>query len=302
MRRQPVYVEITIRGDINHVWQATQDPALHQRWDLRFSQIQYLPRELDIDPQRFRYLTRIGFGRAIEGAGESTGQKESETGELTSALRFWSDDPLSLIEIGSGYWKYVPVEGGVRFFTWYDYQTRFGKFGEIFDQFIFRPLIKWATAWSFDRLRLWIETGLEPEVARALAIVDAVSRVSLALIWIYQGLIPKLLYPDYGEIQILRGAHLFRGYETPVLLLAGGVEMFFGLLMLILWDSKRILEVNIIALLVLLVGGVFAQPALLAAPFNPISLTLAMIALALAGLAVYGLTPSATRSIREGQP
>ncbi|WP_147944595.1 hypothetical protein [Microbispora sp. CSR-4] len=28
---------------------------------------------------------------------------------------------------------------------------------------VFRPLIGWATAWSFDRLRLWLETGQTPE-------------------------------------------------------------------------------------------------------------------------------------------
>ncbi|WP_200908346.1 hypothetical protein [Frigoribacterium sp. RIT-PI-h] len=26
-----------------------------------------------------------------------------------------------------------------------------------------RPLLGWATAFSFDRLRLWLETGREPE-------------------------------------------------------------------------------------------------------------------------------------------
>jgi hypothetical protein len=38
-------VEIRIRGSIDELWHRTQHPALHQRWDLRFSEIDYLPRE-----------------------------------------------------------------------------------------------------------------------------------------------------------------------------------------------------------------------------------------------------------------
>jgi hypothetical protein len=31
-----------------------------------------------------------------------------------------------LIREGSGYWRYVPTGNGLRFFTWYDYEVRFG--------------------------------------------------------------------------------------------------------------------------------------------------------------------------------
>ena len=150
-----IYVEIFIRGSMDELWRKTQEPAVHQRWDLRFSEIKYLPRE-EGEPQEFLYSTRIGAGLRIEGAGESTGERDDATGKRTSALKFWSDDPKSLIKEGSGYWQYVPGEGGVRFLTLYDYQARFGTLGKLAD-LVFRPLIGWATAWSFDRLRLWIE-------------------------------------------------------------------------------------------------------------------------------------------------
>src|SRR5439155_26560914 len=107
------------------------------------------------EPQRFRYSTRIGFGLKIDGKGESTGTREDGTGIRTSALKFWSSDPKSLIKEGSGYWRYVPALGGVRFLTWYDYRTSCGLAGGLIDRIVFRPLIGWATAWSFDRLRLW---------------------------------------------------------------------------------------------------------------------------------------------------
>src|SRR6266849_5297999 len=131
-----IYVEILIRGSMDELWEKTQDPKLHQRWDLRFSDIDYLPRSPD-EAQRFLYATRIGAGFRIEGAGESMGERDDSGGERTSALKFWSDDSKSLIKIGSGYWKYIPDSDGIRFITWYDYRTRFGIIGRIVDKIFF---------------------------------------------------------------------------------------------------------------------------------------------------------------------
>jgi len=69
-----IYVEIEIQDDLDHVWLLTQDPAFHERWDLRFSRIHYLPRSSSAEPQQFLYETRIGFGLSIKGTGESIGQ------------------------------------------------------------------------------------------------------------------------------------------------------------------------------------------------------------------------------------
>ena len=52
-----IYVEIPIRASMDELWEKTQNPQLHQRWDLRFSQIEYLPRQGE-EPQRFLYRTR----------------------------------------------------------------------------------------------------------------------------------------------------------------------------------------------------------------------------------------------------
>lgn len=87
-----IYVETRVRGSIEEVWRRTQDPALHQRWDARFTHIDYLPRENEGDPQRFRYTTRIGFGLRIAGDGESRGTRDGADGMRTSALKFWSAD------------------------------------------------------------------------------------------------------------------------------------------------------------------------------------------------------------------
>ena len=109
-----IYVEIPILCAVDELWEKTQNPALHQRWDLRFTEIEYLPRTGE-EPQEFLYRTRIGLGIKIDGKGESTGTKDGEGGTRTSSLKFWSDDPKSLIKMGSEYWKYVPTRTGSAF-------------------------------------------------------------------------------------------------------------------------------------------------------------------------------------------
>src|SRR5688572_6660603 len=188
-----VYVQIDMRTSMERLWELTQTPGPHQRWDLRFTDIQYLPRPDPNEAQRFLYATRIGFGAEIRGEGETAGSHEKD-GQRSSALRFWSDDPRSLIHAGSGYWRYTPREGGVRFVTGYDYDVRFGFLGRVVDRLVFRPLVGWATAWSFDRLRLWLEQDIPPEVLIRQSLVHLLARVAVASIWLWHGIMPKLIH------------------------------------------------------------------------------------------------------------
>jgi len=41
MKPQPVYVEIRFRGDLAEIWNRTQTPEEHNRWDIRFTEIEY---------------------------------------------------------------------------------------------------------------------------------------------------------------------------------------------------------------------------------------------------------------------
>lgn len=279
-----IYVEIRMQDKMDELWRLTQTPEIHARWDLRFTEIEYLPRPNENLPQRFLYRTRIGFGLAIAGEGEAVGSRNDASGCRTSALKFWSDDPRSLIREGSGYWQYVPTEDGIRFLTRYDYRTRFGFLGKWADRLLFRPLMGWATAWSFDRLRLWLERGVDPTLSLLRTSLHALARLTLALLWIYQGLVPKLLFRDTGELTILQHAHLFPGFEGTALRCVGAGEILLGLALLLFWRTRALLSFNIVLMIALAIGVLFSQPALFIAPFNPATLNLSMIALALVGL------------------
>ncbi len=167
-----IYVETLIDAPMERVWRTTQDPGTHRRWDLRFGRIDPVPGS---SPARFRYETTMLPGVRIGGYGVHAGDRGRPDGTRTSALRFGSEDPRSFIAAGSGYWRYVPGPGGVRFLTGYTYTTRWGRVGHLVDR-LFGRAFGWATAWSFDRLRLWLERGVPPERARANAVRDVTLR------------------------------------------------------------------------------------------------------------------------------
>jgi uncharacterized membrane protein YphA (DoxX/SURF4 family) len=293
-----LYVEIPIASSMDELWEKTQNPELHQKWDLRFSEIEYLPRKAD-EPQKFLYRTRIGFGLKIDGEGESTGTREGDCGVRTSSLKFWSEDPKSLIKVGSGYWKYVPTGNVTRFFTWYDYETRFGRFGKALDKCIFRPLLGWATAWSFDRLRLWIERGIPPEVSRDRALVYSIARATVAFTWLYHGLFPKLLHHDAAELDLLSRIGTPTSRLLTAVTIAGWSEIVFGLLLLVLWRDRWPLWLTLALMLIGIPIVAISAPAYVGAAFNPVTLNLGLAALSAIGLIAGRELPTATRCSRK---
>jgi hypothetical protein len=293
-----IYVEILIRCGMDHLWEKTQDPKLHQRWDLRFSEIDYLPRK-PAEAQKFLYRTRIGGGLRIEGAGESTGERDDASGQRASALRFWSDDTKSLIKTGSGYWKYIPGNDGIHFLTWYDYRTRFGVIGQIVDRIFFRPLLGWATAWSFDRLRLWIEKGILPEVSRDRTFVYALSRLTVAFVWLYHGLIPKLICRNPDELSMLRDAGIPNSHLLAVMSSLGIIEVCVALILVVFWKSRWPLWFTLIAMVSAVLAVGITSPSFLTAAFNPVTLNLAVAVLAMIGLLSGTDLPAASNCRRK---
>jgi uncharacterized membrane protein YphA (DoxX/SURF4 family) len=297
-RHAGIYVEIPIRGSIEEVWRRTQDPALHERWDLRFTAIEYLPRPDPQAPQRFLYATRIGFGLGIEGEGESVGRHDGPNGARTSSLEFWSDDPRSLILEGSGYWQYVPTDDHVKFLTWYDYTTRFGTVGRALD-YIFRPLLGWATAWSFDRLRLWIEKAVDPSVALERSLVHGIARVAVAAVFLWHGLVPKLMFRHPDESAMLIDTGVSAATASLAVTAAGVAEVVLGLLLLLCWRSRAVLVTVIVVMLAAVCVVSWFSPRFLIAAFNPVSLNACIIALASIALITARDLPSASRCRRR---
>lgn len=295
MSENSIYVERFVDGSLDTIWERTQTPTEHERWDLRFSDIEYLPRE-DGEPQRFTYATRIGFGIGIEGTGESVAT--NETGEeTTSVLSFASEDSLSLIREGRGFWRYVETETGLRFLTEYNYDTRWGWVGQAIDRLLFRPLLGWATALSFDVLARWVEDDTPPETSFRLFFAHAVARVGLALIWIYQGLVPKLLFLHPAE----RAPFITLGVPelaNEAVIALGLLELALGIALLARWQSTWIAYLAGLVPVGLMVGAVLSDSSVAVGPYNPIVTVLGMVALGLIAGRLAGRVPTAANCLR----
>jgi predicted histidine transporter YuiF (NhaC family) len=85
----------------------------------------------------------------------------------------------------------------------------------------------------------------------------------------------------------------------------GVAEILFGLLFWLLparWQ-RRLCGLTIGGLLVLGLGAMFSQPAVLVAPFNPVSLNVTMMVVAAIGLLAFSAppeeVPQASRCLRK---
>lgn len=295
-KSKPIYVKTKISTSMDKLWKYTQDPGLHTEWDVRFTEITYLEK-LANEPQRFLYKTKIGFGIEIAGTGESVGEKIDAQGERVSSLKFETDNPISLIRTGRGYWKYKQVGEKVEFLTQYDYDSRFGKVGKVVDQLLFRPMLGWATAWSFDALKLWLEKGYHPRQSLTKTLTLWLVCFVFAFIWIYQGLVPKLLFLHPQEVAMT--AALFDDFTSRQIVQSVGVlEVLFGIVWLLPFSKKILFLLQGVLMVALTVAVGFSDVSQFSHPFNPVTLNIAIIFLSIIGFINSNDLPKASHCQR----
>lgn len=299
LKSKPIYVEIPIRTDINQLWTATQKPDLHEQWDLRFSSITYMPIQ-ENEPQQFTYKTKIGFGLEIAGWGKSVGSYHKENGSRTSSLHFGTDQAISIIREGRGYWQYNPDGEDVTFLTQYDYEVNFGRFGKLVDHIIFRPLIGWATALSFDVLKRWLEKGESPASQYIRFFSSWLITMLFFFIWIYHGLIPKIVYAHPEEIFMLQSLIPFTEKQAyMVTLLIGIAEICYGILLIFYAHKRRLFAIQMIAFPLLAASALFANIEYFGHPFSPLTFNLALVVLSIIGFLISRDVPTSKSCKRK---
>ena len=297
MKKKPIYVEIEIESGIDELWNASQNPDLHSQWDLRFSSITYLPKK-DDEPQMFTYKRSVTPLLTVEGWGKSTGTLNKKDGTRSSSLQFGTNQWFSPIKEGRGYWKYIPNKKGTTFLTQYDYDVNFGKLGNMFDAFVFRPLIGWGTALSFDVLKRWLEKGEAPRSQYFRFFTTYGLSILFAFIWIYHGLVPKIIGKHPEEIRMLANTIPFDATET-LMIFIGIAEVLFGVLWLIYRRKKHIFALQVAVFPLLTIAALIAAPEAAIHPFNPVTFNLALFVLSLIGYCTSKDVPTAKRCKRK---
>ena len=117
----------------------------------------------------------------------------------------------------------------------------------------------------------------------SVVFVHSLSRATVVLVWIYHGLVPKILGPHRDELYLAAIHGLSIDTLTHLLKAAGALEVVFGVMILLLWHSRWPFVISIAVLAVLLVDVAMMAPEYLRAAFNPVSLNLSVISLSAIG-------------------
>jgi len=121
------------------------------------------------------------------------------------------------------------------------------------------------------------------------------------LIWLYQGVVPKLLYHNLDEVRMLADAGVPRTHLLNWVSLFGWLEVGFALILIIFWRSRWPLWCTIAAMCAATLAVSINSPGYLTAAFNPLTLNLTVAVLAAIGLLVAGDLPTAKNCRRSPQ-
>ena len=124
----------------------------------------------------------------------------------------------------------------------------------------------------------------------ALSLQAALERIrrlcnfTVAGIWLYQGLVPKLLGPHRDELAMSAAFGIPPAFQAPVSYAAGVGELLLGMCILLLPRRAWPQLVSALATAVLLAFVAIYTPSYLFGAFNPVVINVASIALSIVAL------------------
>jgi hypothetical protein len=107
-----------------------------------------------------------------------------------------------------------------------------------------------------------------------------ISRITLFIIWFHHGLVPKIIFKDQQEITMNEKLIPFLS-ENQALLYSGVSEIIYAFLILLFYKSKIILIPSILFSVLVTFVLLFTFPNFFTHAFNPFSINLSVMTLAL---------------------
>lgn len=122
---------------------------------------------------------------------------------------------------------------------------------------------------------------------KGVPLIYRIARGSVAFIWVYHGLVTKILVRDHDELALLAVGGISLAHQIPVLLTVGALEILFGLLILYLWRTRWPLLLSALAMLGATLGVAVTAPHYLTTAFNALTFNSAVAALSLIAFLAY---------------
>lgn len=111
-----------------------------------------------------------------------------------------------------------------------------------------------------------------------------VCRCTIAFVWFYHGLVPKLLLVHEDELAMTMATGLSQAGAEQLAFIGGMAEIGMSVVVLVFWHQRWPLLLTIAAMIGLLGFVILFQPALTGAAFNPVTTNIAVIALSVVGV------------------
>ena len=146
------------------------------------------------------------------------------------------------------------------------------------------------------------EGVFEPEVRHlreVASVVERLSRLALALVWVYEGLVPKILFTTEMEVDLVARSGLYWPTPRAMLLFVGACEIAGGLWLLTGRATRTAAALSVALLGVVGTMCAVLEPSILYHPFGGLSKNLGLLACA---AAVYLLAPFKPGNRKPSRP
>jgi uncharacterized membrane protein YphA (DoxX/SURF4 family) len=124
-----------------------------------------------------------------------------------------------------------------------------------------------------------------------LRTLKIISRVALGLVWLYEGLVPKILFLRAGEIGLVQASHLVWRTSQLTLQILGVAQMLVGLWLIIGFAERTAVFIATTSMLILIALVASGNPSMLIDPYGALVKDLCLIACA---ITVWALAPHAS--------
>jgi len=124
-----------------------------------------------------------------------------------------------------------------------------------------------------------------------LRAIKLISRFALGLVWLYEGLVPKILFLRADEIGLVRASHLSRTPEFTLQIL-GVAQMLVGFWLMIGYAERTAVSLATVGMLILIALVASGNPSMLTDPYGALVKDFCLVACA---ITVWTLAPHAVR-------
>jgi hypothetical protein len=122
-----------------------------------------------------------------------------------------------------------------------------------------------------------------------------ICRLSLGAVWLYEGLVPKLIFVRPDEVELVRRSGFYFGTPEFFLQLLGATQVAFAIWLLLGFSERLAVAIATLGMWVLIALVAMANPSMLTDPYGALIKDLCLTACA---YTVWSLSPQIARQAR----